>query len=120
MSITKATAPVKSGQQRGSGLRHAVYWGGVDDSQLQPSCFTATRLQPGARRQLGHGSPGEEISHARGPGAFLQTIEGTGGDAARRAVGGSGARTAVERTECWDVDWHPGSVAARSGRAVGR
>src|SRR6266480_8025284 len=92
----------------------------VDDSELRTPRFTGTWLQPGARRQLGHGSSGEEISHARGSGAFLRAIEGTGGDAARRAVGGSGARTAVERTECWDVDWHPGSDTARCGRAVGR
>src|SRR5436309_13825968 len=92
----------------------------VDDSELRTPRFTGTRLQPGTHRQLGHGSPGEEISHARGSGAFLRTIEVTGGDATQRAVRGPGTRTAVERTECWDVNWHPGSAAARSGRAVGR
>src|SRR2546423_7334620 len=91
----------------------------VDDSELWTSRFTGTRLQSSACRQPGLRSSGEEISHARGSGAFLRTLEGTGGDAARRAVGGPGARTAVKRTECWDVDWHPGSAAARSGRAVG-
>src|SRR5438132_12489466 len=92
----------------------------VDDSELRTSGFTGTRLQPGARRQLGPGSPGEEISHTRGSGAFLRTIEGTGGDAARRAVGGPGSRTAVKRTECWDVDWRPRRAAARPRRTMGR
>src|SRR5439155_9115924 len=115
-----AAAPGGAGRMRSGAVSDAVDRRRVDDSELGTSRFTTTRLQPGARRQLGHGSPGKEISHARGSGAFLRAIEGTSGDAARRAVGGPGARTAVKRTECWDVDWHPGSAAARSGRTVGR